>query len=282
MAKTRDEKFKLSFDTFIKDTVGIQDYYIQNLTKNKCESTHIYEFIIRKQNIIMGYIDRKGIQFEVEHIINNNLLDDERFEPLEREYIPNKEDFEEQFETTFDPYRHKVEIPQHDDSLRPYIYHNSFVNIVKMEYNEDNDIYGKLCVVYYKKHIPYPVEYDKNEYERKYIKLLNCYDRKDNELSIALNDIDELQDDLIHNERQLRIYKKKLNREITNNQLSETNLINKLHEMYNLSPKKEECPVCYETMENDKLVIPRCSHYICGDCHIKCDSCPICRLDYTD
>ena len=34
---TRDTKFKLAFDSFIKDVVGVLDYDLENLTKKKSE-----------------------------------------------------------------------------------------------------------------------------------------------------------------------------------------------------------------------------------------------------
>jgi len=41
-----------------------------------------------------------------------------------------------------------------------------------------------------------------------------------------------------------------------------------------------ECPVCYDEICPDKLIIPNCCHSICLTCVSKCDSCPLCRDVY--
>ena len=38
---TRDTKFRLAFDSFVKDVIGVTQYNLQNLTQNKSESRHI-------------------------------------------------------------------------------------------------------------------------------------------------------------------------------------------------------------------------------------------------
>ena len=55
MAKTRDEQFKLSFDSFIKDELKLEGKYIlNNLTKNKKEKKHIYDFWVYSQKRLLG------------------------------------------------------------------------------------------------------------------------------------------------------------------------------------------------------------------------------------
>jgi hypothetical protein len=41
-----------------------------------------------------------------------------------------------------------------------------------------------------------------------------------------------------------------------------------------------ECPVCLDCFTNKNTFIPRCDHAICDNCLIKCDKCPVCRLEY--
>tara|TARA_B110000285_G_scaffold216924_1_gene264702 strand:- start:3150 stop:3992 length:843 start_codon:yes stop_codon:yes gene_type:complete len=279
MAKTRDDKFKLSFDMFIKDVVGVRHYSLTNLTRNKSEKSHIYELKIPLQLTVIGFIDRDGVTYTRDDVLNMDIQDDIEAS-LKTEYVPNIDEFEKQFNDTFDPYSDNVVIPSSNSNMPPYTYPNSFVTTNSMVINDEGHLQGKICVVYYKKHIPYPVETDDSEYEKKYLSLLKRFNKTEQELSRSLTDIDELQDDLLYNERQLRISKKVLYRETNNNKLCQMNLINKLQEAYKTLPTKEDCPVCYETIENDKLVIPNCSHYICNECHPRCSSCPICRVKY--
>jgi len=280
MTITRDTKFKLAFDSFIKDVIGITDYALENLTKNKSESRHIYRFNIPEQTTVIGFIDRDGVTHTGSDIANMNISSDK--EEIKNEYIPEKETFEKQFATTFDPYKDEVTIPTILPGQPPYVYAQSYVGIDNCEVNDETgDLEGKIYVVYHKKHIPYYVEPDDGLYEKKYSVLLCRFNNVRTQLNNAYNDIDEIQDDLLYNERQLRKAKRILYRETNNHILSETNLINKLHAAYIKSDTKEECPVCYDTIENDKLIIPRCAHYICDSCHPRCDECPICRMSYT-
>ena len=275
MKMTRDTKFKLAFDSFIKDVVGVLDYDLENLTKKKSESTHIYSFNIPEQTIIYGFIDRNGDTHTGNDIVNMDMSSDEL---LKTEFIPEKELFTKQFTETFDPYIDAETIPGHSH----FKFAKSFVRLENCEVNDESGILeGKICVVYHKQHIPYYVEKDEGVYEKKYSLLLCRFNNVRTKLNNAYNDIDEIQDDLLYNERQLRKAKRVLYRETNNHTLSENNLINKLHAAYIKSDIKEECPVCYDTIENEKLIIPRCAHYICDSCHPRCDECPICRMSYT-
>lgn len=279
MTKTRDDKFKLAFDSFIRDDIGVNEYKLKNLTKNKGECRHIYEFSVMRQIKKIGFIDRSGITHIGEDVANMEMSSDT--EVISEVYIPIKEEFEERFNQVFEPYRDAVTIGMTNIDGEPYKHYRSYVSILSSE-TDDNGITGKLCVVYYKQHIPYNVIKDDDEYRKKYLTLLKRLESVESELSTALQDIDELQDDLLFNERQLRITKKVLYRERNIHKLSETNLVNKLRQAYTTLNVKEDCPICYETIDDIKLVIPRCAHYICNECHPKCKDCPICRTSYAD
>lgn len=52
----------------------------------------------------------------------------------------------------------------------------------------------------------------------------------------------------------------------------------KIKELYARCDTKEDCPVCYEPILCEKLVVPTCCHYICSDCSERwAKGCPICR-----
>ena len=278
MTMSRDDKFKLAFDIFVKESIGVDNYEINNTTVNRYLRKHTYHFLIKEQSRVIGFIDRDGVNHIGEDLVNMDISTDR--ELIKDEYIPNKEEFEKQFNEVFDKYKETVVIPISARPRKSYTYHNSYVVITESNINDDGTLEGKLAVVYHKQHIPYYVETNDNKYAIKYSTLLSKYNETNKELNLALVDIDEMQDDLLYNERQLRITKKIYFRETKHNKISEMNLINKLRDIYNNTSTKEECPVCYDKIENDKLIIPRCSHYICSDCHPRCSSCPICRIDY--
>ena len=239
MKMTRDTKFKLSFDKFIKDVVGVLDYDLENLTKKKSESTHIYSFNIPEQTIIYGFIDRNGDTHTGNDIVNMDMSSDEL---LKTEFIPEKELFTKQFTETFDPYIDAETIPGHSH----FNFAKSFVRLENCEVNDVSGVLeGKICVVYHKQHIPYYVEKDEGVYEKKYSLLLCRFNNVRTKLNNAYNDIDEIQDDLLYNERQLRKAKRVLYRETKNHILSETNLINKLYAAYIKSDIKSEMKTHY-------------------------------------
>lgn len=275
MTKTRDDKFKLAFDSFIREDIGVNNYKLTNLTKNKSESRHIYEFSVMKQKKQIGFIDRSGITHIGEDVVNMNISSDT---VLTEVYTPIKEEFEDKFNQAFDPYKDAIVIGMKNNG-EAYKHYRSYVEVVKSETNEDG-ISGKLCVVYHKQHIPYHVIKDDDEYRKKYLILIKQVNSVESELSTALRDIDELQDDLLYNERKVRLLKKVYQQERNIHKLCESNLVNKLREAYTMTNKKEDCPICYETINDVKLVIPGCGHYICNECHPKCNDCPICRTRY--
>ena len=39
----------------------------------------------------------------------------------------------------------------------------------------------------------------------------------------------------------------------------------------------DDCPVCFDPISCEKLIVPCCGHLICGDCYTRCTACPVCR-----
>ena len=105
-------------------------------------------------------------------------------------------------------------------------------------------------------------------------------------------------------ERETRLHKENiriknqhssLQEEHTRIQQDVTKLKNKLKEVSSLLSYKdkeeyiysrlsfneiEECHICYDRIESNNLILPRCSHYICSSCHSQCTRCPTCRAKY--
>lgn len=106
------------------------------------------------------------------------------------------------------------------------------------------------------------------------------------------------QDDIIHKinkktseNRQLKEHTMKIKRMLHHNntvyktreRLYDTKIrnLNKIiQNFYKDSNQQNECPVCYEYIEPDKLFVPGCSHFICKTCSDKCNTCPMCRESY--
>jgi len=286
MAKTRDEQFKLSFDSFIKDELKLEGKYIlNNLTKNKKEKKHIYDFWVYSQKRVLGFIDRNGECVEEDN-------DDNSEERLVCDYRPQDDGFVDTFNEFYDKYSKKSVFPTiaYNNANNPvhgsYVFKESYVEIIEGTVerwrNDEDGITGKICVVYNKDHTPYNVSENDTQYQRKYTLLLNRYNKNEAFIERLLADNEELHEDMIYHQKEARKLKKKFIIEQKNNVISESNLINKLRDAYKLLPNKEDCPVCYEEITNEKLEIPRCSHYICNECHKRCDACPICRIAYRE
>ena len=54
-------------------------------------------------------------------------------------------------------------------------------------------------------------------------------------------------------------------------------------------PEEENCPICFESLENTNVCITKCNHQYCVACFIKhvCNSksngsCPLCRNNLID
>lgn len=285
MAKTRDEQFKLSFDSFIKDELKLEGKYIlNNLTKNKKEKKHIYDFWVYSQKRVLGFIDRNG-----ECVEEHNNDNEER---VVCDYRPHDDGFVNDFNEFYDKYSKKSVFPRiaYNNASNPvpgsYVFKESYVEIiegtVERWMNEADGITGKICVVYNKDHTPYNVNEDDKQYQKKYVLLMKRYNNDQAFIERLLADNEDLHEDMVHHQKEARKLKKKFIKEEKNNIISETNLINKLRDAYKLLPNKEECPVCYEEITNEKLEIPRCSHYICNECHKRCDACPVCRIAYRE
>ena len=54
-------------------------------------------------------------------------------------------------------------------------------------------------------------------------------------------------------------------------------LISELKEMYNITKKEIECPICYEDLKPDEIKFASCGHKYCETCLSKIDNCAICR-----
>jgi hypothetical protein len=127
----------------------------------------------------------------------------------------------------------------------------------------DNIVRHSICVTYHNNYLlPFPIP-------QQCLSLLETalYDSIE-ELTLQIN--------------RLKTREKRLRRQIT--ETKETAAVNasraqeKIRELYAQIDKKEECPVCYEDIAHDKLVVPACCHYICADCSAQWENgCPVCR-----
>lgn len=54
-------------------------------------------------------------------------------------------------------------------------------------------------------------------------------------------------------------------------------LVEELKEMYSITKKEIECPICFDELNKDNIKFASCGHKFCDTCLSKIDKCAICR-----
>jgi len=259
---TRDQQFKNDFDNFMKsfcDTYypETDNWLLMNNTLNKNKSNQLYTLEIPKKKILLysidSYVDSNGVRQPKEKV----EVDQE---------IPDIEHFKNYFNGYYSVYVLKTE--------RKLL---SYVCIVDISI-EEFMLKANIIVCYYKNYLPYPSNYQRLEYLKQQNKHLIDENYKLNELLVDSKRVIEYRR---YANTKLRILLGR-ERQNCNDKLHE--IINKMQlkirDFYSKDDNKEDCPVCYEKINGEELMVPGCCHYICQNCHSKCENCPICREKY--
>lgn len=251
---TRDELFQqaiaeylLCFDVILDvgeiQQYGIQTYTLTNKTQNKTKFEHDYDLIIPKE-IIIAHRD-----ITVERDDNEVAWIDS--EPIYGEHeLPTPAEFIKSFDDYFAPYK-------------LYVSH-TLISYVRIQQTHTTlsrtNLTFHIKVVYFKSHSPFPRPLTELEEKEQEIKFLKAKVEAKTKKIITFRSI-------LERERARSLYNYK-------------RMQAKFRSMYATCYKFEDCPVCYEIITPDKLIIPNCFHYICESCVVKCESCPLCRDEY--
>jgi len=235
---------------------GLIDWYANCITTNKSVSTHNYHIQIPKQKFVREIrpymIPATGKYTELEIV-------------KEDQEVPSVENFQDYFHEHFDKYT----LERSGQIL-------SNVDISEITVSE-SDMNIFVRVKYYKSYIPYSLEKSPSELKDRCDKL----EIRNYALLLELQESDDTiwkqSDKLLY----LRNDMKTLEEE-SSLKLRETirKMQAKIRECYVECNKQDECPVCYECIEPEKLMVPGCCHTICMKCFVKCENCPICREKY--
>ena len=255
---TREELFSKSLKEFLEDITvytspyeqtkySILHYTLKCVTKNKNKRTHEYELTI-PSSIICAYSDRTTREGDGEEL----WLDSE---PIYGEQsAPILCDFNDSFNKYFEPYWLMT-----DSVPMSYV---SIIDLPRIQNIQVCDIILKIEVVYHKSHTPFPRPLTIIEEKNREIKYLEYkLRRKDNRNRCLAERIEINYDRAEYNYKRMQ---------------------HKFRSMYTETGKLEPCPVCYDDISPDKLIIPNCFHYICEGCVMKCNKCPLCRDDYDE
>jgi len=263
---TRDQQFRKSFDVYMEKAIAdleLVNLMVWSLTSRGSASnsnTHNYTLFVPKI--------RELYQLNIEGGIETEKID----QPL-----PDMTLFRQHFDAYF----------------KSYILKKGSKIVSYLEMTEDSVTDDNLCVnlnvIYHRGHIPYP---HNNVETEKLIEMNKSMDLKIKLLEVdvqtLLEDIGDKDQEIGQLHRKLRLQKTKTNDFIVKYnhelELRESN-VRRAHtairEFYRNSEKREDCPVCYEPIPVEKLVVPGCCHYICTTCATNCTSCPICREVYV-
>lgn len=269
--QTREKLFNNALATFLADfevTDGINNnrciitkYELTCKTVNKSGCVQDYELKIPNK-IVLGYQDIYTVNDET-----NDIWEDSQ--PIYGvQDVPTIHQFIESFDKYFKQFRLYI-----NNRVNSYIY---ISNLCESKDNSmDNEIL-KLRVIYHKSHTPFPRPLTELEEKNKEI------DR----LTELVDEYEENMDDLTHRfsivQKKLYKLKKENENKIERNTINYQRTQKVWREMYTKLNEFQPCPVCYETIEPDTLIVPNCTHMICDTCVRKCDKCPLCRDNYDE
>jgi len=267
----REELFNNALATFLADfevTDGINNkrciitkYDLTSKTVNKNCYAQDYELKIPNK-IVLGYQDIYTVNDET-----NDIWEDSQ--PIYGvQDVPTVHQFIKSFDKYFKQFRLYI-----NNRLNSHIYISNLCEC--KDKSMDNEIL-KLRVIYHKSHTPFP-------------RPLTELEEKNKEIDRLTEIVDEYEDNMENLTQKFSIVQKKLYKlKKENEKKMERNTINYQRtqkvwrEMYTKLNEFQPCPVCYETIEPDALIVPNCAHMICDTCVRKCDKCPLCRDNYDE
>lgn len=264
--QTREELFKDAFASFMENvevkpnnkTYMITAYDLISNTTNKNCYIQKYELKIPNQ-IVLGYREIYTVDGK------SNIWEDEQ--PIYGEQdVPTINEFIESFDNYFKEFRLYL---NHKLVSQMYIAN-------KWEHKSIKNEVLNLTVIYHKSHTPFPRPLTEMEIKNKEVDRL-----------LVLNDeYEETIEELTYNysviQKKINKIKQEKRKELERNTLNYTRTQKKWREMYTKHNDFQPCPVCYETIEPDALIVPNCTHMICDTCVRKCDKCPLCRDNYDE
>ena len=248
MSLSRNDKFMEAFATYFHNSNLMEKFYypieynIECLTKNKNKNRHMYKIIFPKK-VKLYERDITGTTPEIFY---------------RNQDLPTIRELELDFDNYFSSYR-----------LLKNLVLMSFIQLDNFNLTEE----GLICfinVYYYKNHLPFPS--DKLSVNILYFN--SKLNAKEEEIDNLNDKLEESYNKKIFQKRKFAKLEREYNEKIRN-------MEKKIRQVYSEKTEKEECPVCYECLDTNEMIIPDCLHNICKTCCYKCDDCPLCRVQYS-
>jgi hypothetical protein len=264
MPKSRDERCRRAIDNYMSQAYTMQ-YNITSLTQKKSVSMHSYDIVMPR--LIKLY------DVDTYHTINN-----EEYGPgaiYSEQELPNASDFATDFNTYFENFAFYEQCP--DNSATQY-------NLVRLSYTEithitntDDAIVASVVVKYLKKYTPFPPEPPEINFETKLRELEKRFSDQQAQTTLLMRENKYFRRRIANTNRDMTRIRAEYNNKLINVGAKFTSLKTIIKKLYENTNKQEDCPVCYECITTDKLVVPECGHFICSTCSVQCSRCPLCR-----
>jgi hypothetical protein len=263
MSKSRDELCKQSIDTFMADKYDIE-YNINTLTENKSSSVHLYEIIMPR--LVKLY------DVDTEHTINGR-----RYPPGEvfnEQDLPTQSAFNADFNNYFEDYALYKEYYKGNELISEK---TSYIEVTQVSIDTDK-LLASVIVKYAKQYKPYPItQVQPINFEYKYNKIKQLYENLYSNVTILENDNYHYRRRLLNVKREFTNMQHEFVKKHSNIKHKFSALQQIIRTLYTRANQSEECPVCYENILAENLIVPECGHFICSMCSNKCSRCPLCR-----
>ena len=265
----------------------------------------LIKWILNKKSICPSTSYTHTYEVSIPHLITVGHIDSQKEDPIRvQQYVPSEEQYIAHFTKYFDKY--KLISSNHNGEIK------SQVQVTLVSQQSDETLIT-IVVSYYKSHRPYPtlLYYLREECDRLtadnnaqktllnqqnahlikvYKQFVDTRDQLDkvwdhkNELeTVNANQrtmIGHLNTVCFQHTNTIQDIRCQLINLQTKLDSVHLRLGNTIRTMYSEKDKKEDCPVCYESICAESLIVPGCGHLICGECSSKCTDCPICRQSY--
>lgn len=262
---TRIKKFQASFAEFMAQfEPTIEKWDLNKNSPKNTGSSHLFTLIIP-----IHYSEEVPIHEEGEMVMNQINKVQER---------PTPEVFREKFRAYFDPY-----------TTRSW---NSVKINENIEIDDDQRLIARIMLhMANGENLPFP---SPNNDEARFNRILSQnrhmlhriqgFEREARNLRLYYRERIMMEQDSKRRVRARMERERKKYRDMLANKNS--HLIKKLKEYYAKEQCLENCPICFEEIQPDKLYIPGCCHYLCEPCSSRViehtNKCPICREElYT-
>lgn len=200
--------------------------------------------------------------------------------------LPYLEDVRQHFETFFGKYAHKTA-------------HGQVVAEVRLVSLAQSDVllWGDIEIEYgpLSDYPPFPLpkntvaQVDSSSYHRlhaKYDALIHRNYMVEQELERVQQDLDRVQLDLSRHVRHMTTMLERWHVMWDDfhrrNRVKHAHIQRILMEWYINRTTREDCCVCWQSIEPDAMTIPQCGHFICSPCHEQCSQCPLCRDSFHE